>query len=49
MFKWVLAMGIGLLLAACQSHDKLELPTIEPVITPILLKKPHKIGLLLLP
>lgn len=34
MFKWVLAMGIGLLLAACQSHDKLELPTIEPVITP---------------
>ncbi|MEX0425562.1 DUF4056 domain-containing protein [Providencia rettgeri] len=34
MFKWVLAMGIGLLLAACQSHDKLDLPAIEPVITP---------------
>lgn len=34
MFKWVLAMGIGLLLAACQSHDKLDLPVIEPVITP---------------
>lgn len=34
MFKWFQTTGIALLLAACQSHEKLELPAIEPVITP---------------
>ena len=34
MSKWVTPIGIALLLAACQNHDKLELPTIEPVVTP---------------